>query len=350
MQPKIQVLVVDDSTQCRALISEALSRDDDIEVIGHASSGEEAIDKAFTLRPNVITMAFEMPGLGGLTATERIMAEMPVPILMLTADPRDQAHELTHRSLSAGALALQVKPSVDAGPDAWDLAREVKLLSTVKVPRFTRGMPMVPAPARQRAAPEPASASPVGLVVVASSTGGPQVVRKFLSELPADFPAPVVVVQHINVAYAESLIAWVQADSKLQVRLAHDGDSLVPGVVLMAGAATRLTVPQLGRIAVTSGDSRDEAPLTATVLMESAAAAYGRRCVGLILTGMGQDGVQGMAAIRAAGGVTIAQSRESCMVFGMPGAAIAKGLIDHIIHADQLASAVVTLATGGSLC
>src|SRR6478672_1703283 len=140
MASKIGVLVVDDSPICRQLIADALRKDPELNIVGMACDGKEAISLAEKLKPNVITMDVDMPVLDGLAATEHIMAEMPTPILVLTADPRNQAPELTCRALELGALALQVKPSLDAGPEAWNLAREVKLLSSVKVIRHLRGM------------------------------------------------------------------------------------------------------------------------------------------------------------------------------------------------------------------
>jgi two-component system, chemotaxis family, protein-glutamate methylesterase/glutaminase len=352
MSRKCQVLVVDDSPLCRQLIIDAITTDPDIEVVGQAEDGEQAIKKVAELKPQVVTMDVDMPVLDGLSACERIMSETPTPILVLTADPRNQAPELTHRALAAGALALQVKPALDAGPEAWNLAREVKLLATVKVIRHLRGVKkpnagaFVAAPAAA-SAPEPAmSASPVGLVVLASSTGGPQVVHKLVSDLPADFPAPVVVVQHINAAFADSLVGWLGTSAKLKVRAAKDGDLLTPGTVLIAPSGFHLTIPSRGRVAVQPGEPRDGHLPSATLLLESAAKSYGKRTVGVILTGMGNDGVDGMAAIRAAGGKTIAQSQESCVVFGMPGAAIGRGVVDYIVHGDDVGKALLRLARG----
>ena len=334
--------MVDDSALCRDLIADALSRDDEIEVVGQAANGEEAVAKALLLKPSVITMDVEMPVLDGLSATERIMREAPVPILVLTSDPKNQEPHLTHRALNVGALALQIKPALDAGPDAWNLAREVKLLSTVKVQRHVRAVPKL----NQPEVPVPAftGSSPVGLVVVAASTGGPQVLHKFLSELPADFPVPMVVVQQISPAFAGSLVEWMQSATKLKVQVAKEGDLLTPGVVLIAATAAHVTVPARGRISVTAGDATGGYLPSANLLLESAAKSYGKRCLGLILTGMGHDGAEGLLAIRTAGGRTMVQSQESCMVFGMPGAAIAKGAAEQIIHADELASAVMKLA------
>jgi two-component system chemotaxis response regulator CheB len=353
MPKKVSVMVVDDSPLCRQLIVDALTRDPDIEVVAQAENGQQAYDKAASLKPQVITMDVDMPVMDGLSATEKIMAEHPTPILVLTADPRNQAPELTHRALAVGALALQVKPAMDAGPDAWNLAREVKLLSTVKVIRHLRGTRKgntPSSPSMPAVAPSTDSgtfaASPVGVVAIASSTGGPQVVQKLLAELPADFPSPVVLVQHINAAFAESLVSWLAATSKLKVKVAKDGDLLTPGTVLIAPPDAHLTIPSRGRVAVQPGPQKDGHVPSGSLLLDSAAKAYGRRAVGCILTGMGNDGVEGIAAIRAAGGKTIAQSQESSVVFGMPGAAISRGVIDHVVHSDDLARALVKLAQG----
>lgn len=353
MSNRVNVLVVDDSPLIRQLITDALQRDPEVRVVGTAETGLEAIEKASALKPHVITMDVDMPVMDGLTATERIMAEAPTPILVLTADPRKQAPELTHRALAVGALALRVKPALDAEAEMLNLAREVKLLSTVRVIRHVRGVRKgamtsgyyepVPSPVPSTA---PFAASALGLVCVASSTGGPQVVQKLLAELPVDFPAPIAIVQHINAAFADSLVSWLAGTSKLKVKVAADGDLLTPGTVLVAPPDAHLVVAQRGRVSVQKGPPRDGHVPSGSTLLESAAKVYGRRAVGVVLTGMGSDGVEGLAAIRAAAGKTFAQSQESSVVFGMPGAAIARGVVDHVVHGDELAGALVRLARG----
>jgi two-component system chemotaxis response regulator CheB len=154
------------------------------------------------------------------------------------------------------------------------------------------------------------------------------------------------VVQHINAAFADSLVGWLGTSAKLKVRAAKDGDLLTPGTVLIATSGFHLTIPSRGRVAVQPGEPRDGHLPSATLLLESAAKSYGKRTVGVILTGMGNDGVDGMAAIRAAGGKTIAQSQESCVVFGMPGAAIGRGVVDYIVHGDDVGKALLRLARG----
>ena len=345
----VKVLVVDDSPLIRQLIVEALEKDPEVQVVGTAENGQQAIEQAAALRPHVITMDVDMPVMDGLTAAERIMADYPTPILVLTADPRNQAPELTHRALAVGALALRVKPAVEA--EMANLAREVKLLATIRVIRHVRGvkkttsspsnpgLPMI-------ATPAPFSASSLGIICIASSTGGPQVVQKLLAELPADFPVPIAIVQHINAAFSESLVGWLASSSRLKVKAAKDGDLLTPGTVLLAPADAHLIISARGKVSVQPGTARDGHLPSATSLLESAAKIYARRAVGVVLMGMGNDGVDGLAAIRGAGGKTLAQSQESSVVFGMPGAAIARGIVDHVVSGDDLAATLSRLARG----
>lgn len=343
MTQKIRVLVVDDSPLIRQLIVDALSQDPELEIAGTAENGQEAIEKSLALKPHVITMDVDMPVLDGLTATERIMGEDPRPILVLTADPRNQAPELTHRALAVGALALRVKPSEQ---EMFQLAREVKLLATVRVIRHVRGSKKNFSSSPSASESLPFSPSSVGLVCIASSTGGPQVVQKLLSSLPADFPAPIALVQHINAAFAESLVGWLAASCALKVKVAQDGDLLAPGTVLVAPSDAHLLVSARGKASLARGVPRDGHVPSGSSLLESAARVYGRRAVGIILSGMGVDGVEGLAAIRQAGGHTIAQSQETCVVFGMPGSAIARGVVEYTVPGDDLAPALLRLARG----
>ena len=348
----VTVLVVDDSPLIRQLIVDALERDPEVQVVGTAENGQQAIAQAAALRPQVITMDVDMPVMDGLTACERIMADYPTPILVLTADPRNQAPELTHRALAVGALALRVKPAVES--EMASLAREVKLLATIRVIRHVRGVKKTTSSPSNPALPlvtppAPFTGSALGVICVASSTGGPQVVQKLLTELPADFPVPIAIVQHINAAFSESLVGWLASSSKLKVKVAKEGDLLTPGTVLLAPADAHLLIAGRGKVSVQPGAARDGHLPSATLLLDSAAKAYARRAVGVILTGMGNDGVDGLAAIRSAGGKTLAQNQESSVVFGMPGAAISRGIVDHVVSGDELAVSLIKLARGQDL-
>jgi two-component system chemotaxis response regulator CheB len=155
-----------------------------------------------------------------------------------------------------------------------------------------------------------------------------------------------VVVQHINAAFAESLAGWLAASSRLKIRVARDGDALTPGAVLIAPPHQHMVIPQRGRVVLRPGEARDGHMPSATTLLESAAKAYGKRAVGVILTGMGTDGAEGMLAVKQAGGHTVAQNQESCVVFGMPGAAIAKGAVEHVVHGDDVSAVLLKLVRG----
>jgi two-component system chemotaxis response regulator CheB len=338
---RLGVLVVDDSPICQAMIRHALQQDPELEVVGIASDGEHAIAEAKRLKPAVITMDIEMPGMDGLTAVERIMAEVPTPILVLTGAEQHTTKEAVGRALELGALALQVKPPLESDPAAWRLAREVKLLASVAVIRHVRGRH------RPQAWTPPAvdPTHPVKLVAIGSSTGGPQVIHRLLAELPRDFPAPIAIVQHINASFTESLTHWLAAGSPLNVRLACDGDRLLPGEVLIAPPDHHLTVSR-GRVQLKPGPTRDGHIPSASTLLESAGLAFGPGAVGVVLTGMGSDGAEGLATIKRQGGRTIAQSKESCVVFGMPAAAIALNCVDHVVAADELSAILVRLAKG----
>ena len=335
------MLVVDDSPICQAMIRHALSVDPELEVVGVCSDGEHAIAEAKRLKPAVITMDIEMPGMDGLTAVEHIMAEVPTPILVLTGDPERSTKEAVGRALELGALALQVKPPLESDPAAWKLAREVKLLASVAVIRHVRGRH------RPQSWTPPAvdPTHPVQFVAIGSSTGGPQVIHRLLAELPRDFPAPIAIVQHINPSFAESLASWLDAASPLKVRLAREGDRLVAGEVLIAPPDQHLTIAR-GRVQLKAGPPRDGHIPSASALLESAGVAFGPGVVGVVLTGMGSDGAEGLATVKRQGGRTIAQSKESCVVFGMPAAAIALGCVDHVVGSEELSAMLVRLAKG----
>jgi len=215
----------------------------------------------------------------------------------------------------------------------------------VRVIRHLRG-PKRPPPPKQEGPTPVLQPATVGVVAVAASTGGPQILHRMLADLPADFPAPIAIVQHINAAFAESLSGWLANSSRLKVRLAQDGELLMPGHVLIAPPGTHMVIPFRGRVALKPGVERDGHMPSATILLESAAKAYGRRALGVILTGMGEDGAAGMLAIKQAGGVTVAQNEETCVVFGMPGAAVERNAVDHLVPGDEVASALLRLARG----
>ena len=342
---RTRVLVVDDSATSRRLLVEILRADAGIEVVGQAMDGLEAVQMVKSLKPDIVTMDVQMPRLDGFAATKRIMVESPTPILIITGvDPRLLSVSL--EAVRMGALAVHGKPSdpMSAGfeDEARDLVRQVKAMSRVKVVRHYAPAARVPLPVppRARAAHDVAPA----VLALAASTGGPAAIHLILSALPAGFPLPILIVQHISQGFTPGFADWLDKASALTVKLAQEGEELLPATAYVAVDDHHLTVTAAGRVHLSRSAPVGGFRPSGTVLFESVAAAYGRSAAAVILTGMGRDGVDGLRAVRDAGGRTLAESERTAVVNGMPGAAIAAGLADYVLPLDQIA---LTLAGFG---
>jgi two-component system chemotaxis response regulator CheB len=342
---RIRVLVVDDSATSRLLLVEILRADPEIDVIGQAADGLEGLEMVKRLRPDLVTMDVQMPKLDGFAATKRIMVEAPTPILIITSiDPH--ALTVSLEAVRMGALAVQGKPSdpLSAGFDeqARDLVRQVKAMARIKVVRHYDPEP-VRLPVSTAVTTASLSGAPAEVVAIAASTGGPAAIHRILTVLPADFPVPILVVQHISRGFTPGFAGWLDKASALRVKLAEEAEPLRAGTVYV-GVDDRHLEVWPGRTAHLSaappvGGFRP----SATALFASVAAAYGRTAVAVILTGMGRDGVDGLRDIRAAGGRTIAESEATAVVYGMPGATVHAGLADFILPLDQVCIAVAGL-------
>ncbi len=333
---KIRVLVVDDSAFVRRAVERMLHTADDIEVVGTAGDGEEGLRKARELRPDVVTLDIKMPRLGGLETLERLMAEQPLPVLLMSTLTQEGA-EVTLRGLELGAMDFVDKSSVQP-MSMLSLADEL----VAKI-RAIGGARVRARPQPSRAWPEP-GALQAELVVIAASTGGPTALQQVLAGLPAGFPAAVVVVQHIPRGFTHSLAERLDARSAIPVREARDGDVVVPGTVLIApaGIHTRLVRRPAGVVVTLDEEPRDALHRpSADVLMASVAEVYGARAVGVVLTGMGSDGTEGLRAIRAAGGRTLAESEETCVIYGMPKAAFEAGVVDRAVPLERVAGEIL---------
>ncbi len=324
----VRVLVADDSTTSREVVAALLQADPRIEVVGTAADGVEAVERALALRPDVITMDVSMPRLDGLEATRRIMREAPARILVVCAVARERAVELGFRAMEAGALEVVAKPAPGEDPRAWGrrLLEAVLLMSEVPVVRRWGAAAPGSAGLRRPLAPATDPSRRIDVVGIAASTGGPPALAALLGALPAGFPAPVLVAQHIAPGFDDGLARWLAASTKLDVALAREGEACAPGRVLIAPAGLDLEVDDEGLTRLRH--SRGGACPSGDRLLESLARAWGERAAGVVLTGMGEDGARGLAALRAAGGLTLAQSEATCAVFGMPRAALERGAVE----------------------
>ncbi len=336
----VRVLIVDDSPLCRDLLAQLLSADERIEVVGLAVDGEDALRQVHALKPDLVTMDLRMPVLDGIGATQRIMDECPTPILVLTGHPFQAGRNVTFDAIRAGALDLMVKPDM-SDPGALDglrgdLSRLIRFLALIEVKRHEPPRP------RLEALEEPTVLAPreVAVVAIAASAGGPGAVHRVLSGLPGDFPAGLVVVQHLAEGFDAEFAAWLDSEVALDVSLARHDEDVLPGRVLIAPSGAHLRLMGGGTVKLIPGAPLGGYRPSADVLLSSAARVHGEAACGLILSGMGEDGVAGLAEIRARGGLTIGQDEGSCVVFGMPGAAAQQGLLDALLPLEEIPSAL----------
>lgn len=344
----IRVLVAEDSVTSRELLVSILSSDEAIAVVGQAKDGLEAVEMTRRLRPSVVTMDVRMPQMDGLAATKRIMVETPTPIVIVSGSVDAHEVETSLAALRAGALTVLQKPPGPRSPGFEEASRKlldtVKAMSQVKVVRhWAERHPAKEVPAAGRAG------AVARVVAIAASTGGPAALHRILSELPGDFPVPILVVQHIARGFVGGLADWLDGISPLTVKVAEDGELLRPRTVYLAPDERHLGVDNGGTAVLSSAPSIDGFRPSGTYLFESVAQAFGTSAVAVVLTGMGQDGVEGLRAVRAAGGRVIAQDKGSSVVFGMPAAAAASGCVDVVVSLAGLAQRLeeLTARNGG---
>lgn len=331
MRRRVRVLVADDSPIVRDILVDALERTGEIEVVGTAENGDEAALLTARLRPDVITMDLQMPGSDGFAGIARIMAENPTPILVLSAN-REEVKGF--RALSLGALDLLEKPPLEElDAFAQDLEGRLRLLATVPVIRHPWGLrERTPFPPRPRT-------SRVQMVVLGASLGGPRALAQILRLLPSSLPAPIALVQHMAAGFTPAFTRWLQQEIALRVLEAEEGMELEAGTVYVAPDDRHLRVVD-GRASLGTDEPQHGFRPSVSALFRSAAEAFGGRSVGVLLTGMGTDGSDGLAAIRQAGGITIAQDEASSAVFGMPRAAIEIGAAERVLPLGSIADAI----------
>jgi two-component system chemotaxis response regulator CheB len=341
---KVRVLVVEDSKVTQLFLVHMLRSDADFEVIGTANNGEEAIAFVAHTKPDVVLMDVHLPKIDGLEATRRIMETQPVPVVMASATLDSDEVSATFAALQAGALAFVVKPGPLNDPKAEEVARQLKqtlkLMSEVKVVRRW------PDAAKRRAAAPLPMRPKQGIprvVVIGASTGGPPVLKRILSGLPRNLPWPILIVQHISAGFLPGLAKWLSESGDVPVCIAASGLAPAPGCAYLAPDGFHMGVDRQGRI--TLADSEPESGLRPAVgyLFRSAAEVYGARAVGVLLTGMGRDGADDLKRLKDLGALTFAQDKESSIVHGMPGEAVALGAASYVLSPEEIAAALAGL-------
>jgi two-component system chemotaxis response regulator CheB len=337
----IRTLIVDDSAFARKVVREILATTPQIQVVGAARDGEEALELAGTLAPDVVICDLRMPKVDGVSFVRRQMAVRPLPILILSAAEQD-AEEVIE-ALSAGAVDVVRKPTALATDDLRGVRDELvaTLLATANAPLQSLA---VPAAMPEVAAVE-ARRSGVGIVVLGVSTGGPQALRKLLPVLPADFPVPIAMVLHMPVGYTALYAEKLDEICQIDVREAQEGDRLRPGLALLAPAGRHLTIARDGGEPVARLTIHPVEKLhrpSVDVLFQSAAEIYGAGTLGIVMTGMGDDGKEGAAWIKAKGGLVLTEAERTCVIYGMPRSVAEAGLSDAAVPLDEIARAIIS--------
>jgi two-component system chemotaxis response regulator CheB len=344
----IKVLVVEDSPVVREFLVHVLGSDADILVVGTASDGEEAIEAVQRLRPDVITMDIHMPKMDGLEATRRIMETLPTPIVIVSGstDPHDVA--MTFRATEAGAVAVLRRPAGIGHPEheatVRELAQTVKLMAEVKMVRRWPQLRSVVALARPAEAVPGRTPMKVRVVALGASTGGPPVLQTILAGLPRDFPAPVLIVQHMASGFVQGFIEWLAQSSALPVHVAAHGETILPGHVYVAPDEFQMKVERGGKIVLTKDEPENSLRPSVSYLFRSLAAVYGGDAVAALLTGMGRDGAEELKLLRDKGATTIAQDKDSSVVHGMPGEAIKLDAAMLVLPPEKIAPMLADLA------
>ncbi|GGX50848.1 protein-glutamate methylesterase/protein-glutamine glutaminase [Saccharospirillum salsuginis] len=345
----ISVLIVDDSSFFRVRIRGLINSHPQLNVIGEATNGREAVEKAVKLKPDVITMDYEMPMMDGISAVREIMTKQPTPILMFSSLTQAGAR-VTLDALDAGAVDYLPKSyeNVAGGPTALKKALCEKIIAIAGQAK-PRAMAAATAPAPAPAAPRKGQKrypQRFDLVMLGTSTGGPVALQKILTQIPANFPAPILMIQHMPGSFTGAFADRLNRQCKITVREAADGDTLRPGEALLAPGGKQMMLAGKGRIRVFDGDERLNYKPSVDVTFGSAVKYYGKNILAVVLTGMGADGREGARLIKQTEGVVWAQESSTCVIDGMPSAIVKANLADETVPLNEVARRLVDVVTG----
>lgn len=338
----VRILIVDDSAYVRKSLKQVFSRSPFLEVVGAARNGEEALELVERLEPDVVTLDMNMPGMGGMSFLLAQMARRPLPVVVVSS--LDVSGELVLKALEAGAVDVVQKPTSLANEKVFDIGDE--LISKVKAAagaNFRQPGP-VPPPSPTKIMPRQIARQAFDIIVIGVSTGGPQALKRLLPQLPANFPIPLAIVVHMPLGYTELYARSLNEVTQLEVIEAHEGAHLRPGRALLAPAGRHLSFRSspagevLAHLDLNPADKPHRPAVD--VLFQSAAELFGSRVLGIIMTGMGSDGTEGAARIKAQQGVIFAEAEETCVVYGMPRSVVEAGLCDRIVPLYEMADAL----------
>jgi two-component system chemotaxis response regulator CheB len=341
----IRVLVVDDSPLMCKILTNVMNCDPQILVVGVAIDGKQAVGLVPRLKPDIITMDIDMPVMDGFEATKQIMANNPTPILIVSSTVFKAGMEKVFKAISHGALDVIDKSELELAGDKKSgeaLIAKIKFLNGVRVmhrpiAKMRNGRSVVDLKVLGKKASDK-------IVAIVASTGGPQALHEILKRLPEDFPCGIVIVQHITSGFLTGLVDWLAKECKIKIKIGEDSEEIRPGVAYIAPDNVQMRVEEGGKINLSNEPTYGGHRPSGDVLLESVARIYEKESVAAILTGMGRDGAMGMKAIKQFRGKTIAQNEESCVVFGMPLAAIEMNVVDKVLPLERIAEEIVAMA------
>ncbi|MET0106973.1 MAG: chemotaxis-specific protein-glutamate methyltransferase CheB [Sedimenticola sp.] len=340
MNEKVTVVIADDSPIVRSVLLKILSSDPGIEVVGVASNGMEALDLVKRLNPSVLCTDLHMPKMDGMELTRRVMQESPLPIIVISVSVVKDKQQNIFELLDAGAVDVFAKPSGGFKPDseeAKELVEKIKIVAGIRVIRKNHFK-------HQAETRSKGPGSSPAVIAIGASTGGPQILHTIFSQLPEDFPLPILCVQHISNGFLESLITWLDESTPLHVAIAHQGEIPKPGHIYFPQENHHLVVNNQGRLRNLDAPPVGNHRPAINVMFNSLPGYYGKNILTLLLSGMGEDGVEGLQHIARSGGVTIAQDEATSVVFGMPKAAIALGIVNKVLSMEKIPEALVRYA------
>jgi two-component system chemotaxis response regulator CheB len=347
-------MIVDDSAVYREFLSHVLSSDPGIEVAASVKDGAAAFDAVSAFRPDVITMDVNMPGMNGYDVTRRIMETSPTPIIVVSAADDAGQVGMSFKAMESGAVAVIPKVRGGSSPEAVAQAAEliqmVKLMAEVKVVK--RWVKKAAVDSESKIPPtKPSDATgseAIAAILIGASTGGPLPIRTILSALPTDLPSAVLIVQHIAAGFGRGFAEWLAETSRLPVHVAEDGELVVAGHVYVAPDEAHMGVREGQRIRLSHDEPENGLRPAVSYLFRSASRVYGKKAVGVLLSGMGRDGAEELRAMKDLGALTFAQDSESCVVFGMPGEAVKLGGACYTLPPEAIASTLVTVVRSSS--